>query len=299
MSAGNRAQRWLVHAVLIVGSLIMMYPLVFAGAVSLMTEVEYSRVTWLPIPNRLYLDNYLLFFQAAAADIWRWTFNTLIRIVWTIVVPGTISILCGYVFARLRFPGRQFAFMLLLGSLLLPGIVFQVALYVMLARWPLAGGNDWLGQGGSGFINEWPALLLPGLVNAYQIFFFRQSFYAIPSDYEDAARVDGANTLQVLWYVYLPMLAPAIAVMVIFSAVGLWNDYVWPWISVGGNPEIWPVALGFQQIMAQAVKVPGLGFANYPFLLTVATLASLPPVLLFLVLQRYFIQGIQGFGIKG
>ena len=298
MKTQRYLQRLLIHGVLLVGGVAMMYPLLFALAVSFMTEAEYSQVSWLPLPRHLYLGNYFQLF-AGAGNIWLWAFNTLFRIAWYIIVPGATSILGGYVFARLRFRGRNLVFIFLLSALLLPGIVFQVPSYVMLARWPLAGGNNLFGLGGSGFINEWPALLIPGLVNSYYIFFFRQSFYAIPIDYEEAARVDGATTFQILRLIYLPMLGPAIAVMVIFQSVALWNDYVWPWIAVGGNPNVWPVALGFQQIMASSYKVPGVGIANYPFLLTVAMVASMPPVILFLFLQRYFVEGVQGFGIKG
>jgi len=86
---------------------------------------------------------------------------------------------------------------------------------VMMARMPLAGGNDIFGQGGSGFVNQWPALLITGLVNVYFIFMFRQTFATIPVDFEEAARVDGAGTLRCLWSVYLPMLKPVLTVLVI------------------------------------------------------------------------------------
>ncbi len=295
----QRSGPLLIHLLMIAGSIVMMYPLVFSLAVSFMTEREYSQVSWFPLPSSLYLGNYALFFGAAADSMFTWIVNTLIRIVWYIVVPGITSILCGYVFSRLRFRGRNTVFMIFLSSLLLPGIVYQIPLFIMMARWPLAGGNDIWGQGGSGFVNEWPILLLPGLVNVFYIFLFRQSFYAIPADYEDAARLDGASTRQVLWHVYLPLLKAPIAVMAIFQSVAIWNDYVWPWISVGGNPDVWPAALGFQQVMARAFQVPGMQVADVPFLLTIATLASIPPVLIFLFLQRYFVQGLQGFGLKG
>jgi multiple sugar transport system permease protein len=294
--------RVLVYACLIAGSIAMAYPLAFGIAASFTTIKVYYQSTWFPIPDSLYLDNYLILFSSRARVL-LWVSNTLIRIAWYVTLPGMAAVLCGYVFARLRFRGRDAVFLLLLSSLMVPGIVYHVPTYVMLARWPLAGGNNLYGQGGSGFVNEWPALLIPGIVNVYYIFLLRQTFYSIPRDFEEAARVDGASTLQVLTRIYLPMLKPAITVMVIFQFVAVWNDYLWPLIAVGGNDRIWPMALGFQRIMfsGNMVKAQAIGSSviDYPFAFALATVATLPTVLVFLFLQRYFVEGVQGFAIKG
>jgi len=296
-----RKPLWLritLHAILILGSIIMAYPLVFGAAASLNTQADFIRSPWFPTPLSPTLLNYrYLFFSADRFPIW--IFNTLVRIVWFVILPATVAVLCGYVFGRLRFRGREAAFMFLLGSMLVPGIVYQVPLFVMLARWPLAGGNDLFGQGGSGFINRWPALLLPGIVNVYYIFLLRQTFTTIPADYEEAARLDGANTLQILTRVYLPMLVPVLMVLVIFQSVNLWNDYLWPLITVSANQSIWPVGLGLQRVMEGSVPVRGMQGFNQPFIFAVATVAILPTIVLFLFFQRYFVEGVQGFGVKG
>jgi multiple sugar transport system permease protein len=296
--------RALLHLILIIGSVAMAYPLVFALIGSFATVEAYAKTEtpWLPIPNVAYIGNYIFIFSTRT-PVLRWIVNTAARTAWYILLPGTIAVLCGYVFARLRFRGRNFVFLFLLSSMMAPGIVYQVPHYVMLARWPLVGGNNIWGQGGSGFINHWPALLIPGIVNAYYIFLLRQTFYSIPTDFEEAARVDGATTPQILWRIYLPMLKPALLVMVIFQFVANWNDYMWPLIVAGGNQGIWPVALGFQRIMLTGASIKSQAASNvlvdYPFAFAVATLATLPPVLVFLFLQRYFVEGIQGFAIKG
>jgi multiple sugar transport system permease protein len=291
-------QRITLHAFLILGSIVMAYPLVFGAAASFTTQADFIRSPWFPVPTPPTLVNYrVLLFSADKFPIW--VFNTLVRIIWFVVLPATVAVLCGYVFGRLRFRGRGVAFIFLLGSMLVPGIVYQVPLFVMLARWPLAGGNNLMGQGGSGFINQWPALLLPGIVNVYYIFLLRQTFTTIPADYEEAARIDGASTLQILTRVYLPMLVPVLMVLVIFQSVALWNDYLWPLITVSGNPQVWPIGLGLQRIMAGSVPIRGMQGFNQPFIFTVATVAVVPTVLLFLFFQRYFVQGVQGFGIKG
>lgn len=292
---------WL-HLVLIVGSLAMAYPLIFGLAASFSTLESYAQSSWFPVPDSLNIENYVALFTAQS-NIMLWVLNTVLRIAWYVVIPGIVAILCGYVFARLEFRGRDVAFVALLSSMMVPGIVYFVPTYVMLARWPMVGGNDLYGQGGHGFVNEWPALLIPGLVNVFYIFLMRQTFYSIPKDFEEAARVDGATTPQVLFSVYLPMLKAAITVMVIFQSVAIWNDYQWPLIVTGGNQQIWPIALGFQRIMFSGPSFKGAQVGNvitdYPFAFTVATVATFPAVVLFLFLQRYFVEGVQGFALKG
>jgi multiple sugar transport system permease protein len=297
-----RRHQLTIQLILVIGSIFMAYPLAFGVAASVSTLQDYAQSTWFPKPTSLYLENYIALFTAQSR-ILLWLINTLLRISWYVVIPGIIAILCGYVFARLEFKGRDVVFLLLLSSMMVPGIVFFVPTYVMLARWPLAGGNDLYGQGGHGFVNEWPALLIPGIVNVFYIFLMRQTFFSIPKDFEEAARVDGANTFQVLVKVYLPMLKGAITVMVIFQSVAIWNDYLWPLIVTGGNVSIWPIALGFQRIMFSGPSFKGTPVGNvitdYPFAFTVATVATIPTVLLFLFLQRYFVEGVQGFALKG
>lgn len=295
-----------LHIILIIGSLVMMYPLIYGALASLTTPAEYIRASWLPLPSGLNLSNYQeLFNPRMMPMISRSTFITVFRILWYIFFTAITSILCGYVFARLRFRGKEVAFIFLLASMLVPGIVFQVPLYVMMARVPLLGGNDLMGQGGSGLINTMPSLLLGGLVNAYYIFLMRQSFYSIPIDYEEAARIDGANTFQILRSVYLPMLKPVLVVIVIGTFVANWNDYVWPLMVVGSERTLWPVGLLFQRLMAGAVPIltqtttTSGQLTNTPLLLTAGTVATIPPVVCFFIFQRYFIEGLQGVGIKG
>ena len=302
MQKGFSFGRVLIYATLIVGSLVMAYPLVYALAGSLCNIEDFYASPWFPVPRHLYLENYTVMLTADF-PIFRWVWNTLLRIAWYIVVPGTAAILAGYVFARLSFRGREAAFYYLLSSMMLPGIVFWIPTYIMMARFPGAGGNNWLGQGGSGFINQWPALLIPGLVNVYYIFLFRQTFYSIPGDFEEAARIDGANTLQVMWHIYLPILKPTITVMVLFQFVANWNDYQWPLIVSSGNPKIWTVALGVQRVALSLAPYkgypPGSAIIDYPASFAIATLVTVPLIIMFARLQSYFVEGVQGFAIKG
>lgn len=284
-----------LYAFLIVTSIVMFYPLLFMLVAGFTSRVDYQQSTWFPIPKSLYLDNWAGFLSRP--DLWHWIGNTLIRVVWYITLPGAIAILCGYVFTRLRFRGRDTIFILLLASMMVPPIVYVIPTFIGLARFPLVGGNNILGQGGSGFIDTWGALLLPGLVNAFYIFLMRQSYQGIPRDYEEAARVDGANTLQILLRIYVPLLRPALIVLVIFQFVAVWNDYLNPLVFAAGNKEIQPIALAAQRFIF--TNQQGVSQVDFPRMFAVGTIVTLPIVTLFLVLQRYFVQGVQGFGLKG
>lgn len=299
---GNRFKpgRVLLYFIITVTSIVMAFPLLFGVAGSISTIEDYVRTPWFPIPYTPTLQNYEIIF-GSGSEVLLWVRNTLIRAVWYITIPGGVGILGGYALSRLRFRGRDKVFLFLLSSMMMPGIVYMVPTFVMMARMPFAGGNDMFGQGGSGVVNQWPALLITGLVNVYYIFMFRQTFATIPIDFEEAARVDGAGTLRCLWSVYMPMLKPVLTVLVIFQFVAIWNDYTWPLFVSTGNPKIWTLSLGFQYLAlggAQRKGLPG-SITDYTFVFALATIAILPLIVLYLFMQRFFVEGVQGFAIKG
>ena len=162
----DRFKKLAIHLVLASGSIIMLYPLIFSLMGSVTSVEDYLNSTWIPIPSSIFLKNYQAMFSAKMLPtIVKWMGITVIRIVWLTFLPIIVAILCGYVFSRLKFRGRETAFLVILSSMLVPQIVFQVPLFVLMARWPLAGGNDWMGQGGTGFIGQLPSLLLLSLIH--------------------------------------------------------------------------------------------------------------------------------------
>ncbi len=296
-----------IHIFLIVTSAIMMYPLIYSVLASMVTLEEFYKATWLPIPQQFTLNNFINIFEPAVTVLMTRSVGvTLLRTAWYVLFTGGTSLLSAYALSRLRFRGKEFVFMLLLSSTMLPGIVSQLPIYIIMARFPLLGGNNIFGQGGSGMINTMPSLLLPGLVAPYTIFLLRQSIYSIPIEYEEAARMDGATFIQILWYVYAPFLKPVFVVILVNTFVANWNDYLWPLMVVGGAPDLLPTGLFFQRMMAGAIPLknitiaqPGGNITNIPLILAIATLATLPTVLLYSFFQRYFSEGMQGAGLKG
>jgi multiple sugar transport system permease protein len=189
--------------------------------------------------------------------------------------------------------------MFFLTGLVVPAILTSLPTYVMLARFPLAGGNDILGVGGSGFINKWPALLILGMVDVFALFLVKQNYDMLPVEYEEAAVLDGANLFTIIFRVYAPMLKPALVAIVIITFVNVWNDYFFPLLLVAGNTDLTPIALRVQRVIYNYAVAAGLTAFPYPVLFATATLICLPPVVLYLILQRYFVQGLSATGLKG
>jgi multiple sugar transport system permease protein len=283
------------YIILVLASVVLLYPLIFMITGSLVTIEEYSRVRLLPLPSHIDLTQY----WEVLVDILPSVRITIIRVLWYIALALSVSLLGGYVFSRLRFPGRQFLFMFFLTGLVVPPVLTSLPTYVMLARAPLIGGNDILGAGGSGFINEWPSLLILGMVDVFAMFLVKQNYDMLPSEYEEAALLDGANLFTIIFRVYAPMLKPALFAVVIITFVNVWNDYFFPLLLVAGNQDLTPVALRVQRVIYNYAVAAGLSAFPYPVLFATATLISLPPVVLYLILQRYFVQGLSASGLKG
>ncbi len=291
----------LIYGFLTLTSFVILYPLTFMLLATFTTPDQYLRATGLPIPNIADFRNYrpVLTDCAQGACVGPAILVTAIRALWYIFWALLISILGGYVFARLRFRFKNTLFLFFLSGLMVPPLLTTLPLYIMLARFPLVGGNDITGQGGSGFINDWPALGMLGLVNVIALFLVKQNYEMFPGDYEEAALMDGAGTWRIIFQVYVPMLRPVLTAVAILEFVQIWNDYFGPLIYVGGNAAITPVALAVQRLIYFYTQRTGETVADFGLIFAAATLMSFPTVFVYLILQRYFVQGLVGVGIKG
>lgn len=185
----------------------------------------------------------------------------------------------GYAFARLRFPGRELLFMLVLGTLMIPDQLRLVPVFVTLTNWHLVGTFN-------GYI-------LINLIAATNLFFMRQFFLTIPKDFEEAAKLDGAGYFKTFWRVMLPLAGPALAAITILEFQAIWNDFFWPAIVLGfGDPDKYTVQLGVTQFIFQYQTL-------WPQLMAASVIAILPIALIFVVFQRYFVAGVVASGVKG
>ena len=296
MQNRQRIIRILSYTFLSVSSFIMIYPVLFMALGAFTTPYRFLDATILPIPNTLNLRLIKQYFEAGIGDAYVFTLE---RVIFYIVVTVGVGLIGGYIFSKMRFPGKHRAFLLLLSSMAMPGTLMLVPVYLMYAKWPLAGGNNILGQGGHGFIGNWPALFIGGWVPVFAIFLLKQSFDMLPTEYEDAAKMDGAGMFTIIFRVYGPLLAPPIVALTIMLFLGTWNDYLWPSMAISGNTPFYPIALRIQYVyIADAAWTPS-GTTNFPSLMVRTFLACWPPAVVYFVLQRYFVQGMVASGLKG
>jgi multiple sugar transport system permease protein len=289
-----------IYVLLVVTSIVILYPLVFMVLATFTSPTQYYRTTIFPIPDIADLRNYVpILIDCTVGCIYRSMLITSLREIWYLTWMLIVSIFGGYVFARLRFPGKNWLFLFFLSGLMVPAILTMLPTYIMLARWPLIGDNDIFGQGGHGFINSWQALFMLGMIDVVALFLVKQNYEMIPGEYEEAAIVDGAGTLRIILQVYVPMLRPALTALSVLLFINVWNDYLGPLIFVGGNADIIPVALTVQRLIYNLAQRQSQTLSDFPLIFGATTLMSLPPVVVYFGLQRYIVQGLVGVGIKG
>ena len=185
----------------------------------------------------------------------------------------------GYAFARLRFPGRDLLFLLVLGTLMVPDQLRLIPIFVMMVNWGLYG--------------HFESYILINLVTATNLFFMRQYFLTIPKDFEEAAKLDGAGYFKTFWRVMLPLALPAMSALIILQFQGTWNDFFWPLILFGqGDTSHYTIQLGLAEYLFQYSS-------QVPQVMVGSILAIVPVLVIFLVFQRFFVSGVISSGVKG
>ncbi len=206
----------------------------------------------------------------------RFALNTVYITAMGIILTLAISALAGYPLARMRFAGRDAIFYAIVGSLMLPQHVGLILNFVTLMRLHL--------------VDTYAAVYLPSVASIFGIFLLRQAYLVIPQDIEDAARIDGASELRLFAQVMLPLVAPALATLAIVEFTGYWNSFLWPLI-VLKSPDHYPLAVGL-------LYLSGLFAHNTRYIAAGAVLITIPVIVVFLLLQRYFLRGIVLGGVK-
>jgi multiple sugar transport system permease protein len=203
------------------------------------------------------------------------------------------SSLAGYALAKLRFPGRDFVFRLVLSTMMFPPFLFLIPHFLILVHWPLAGGNDLWGRGGAGLTVSIAALAVPFLVNGFGIFLSRQFMVAIPDEVLEAARIDGAGEFTVWWRIVVPQTRPLLLTLGLLTFVGAWNEYIWALLVSTANPDVMTLPVGIQLLQDHVDPTRTL-----PVVMAGLVLSVLPVLLLFLLLQKHYIRGVMLSGLK-
>ena len=268
-------RRWWLYLLLTVALLIVVTPFVWMVLGSFKTSSELRQVppTWLP--EHPTLDNFTSLFSRLSFGTY-FTNSTLVAVAVTV---GNLLFcsMVGYALAMLNFRGKKVIFALILGTLMIPGVVTFVPLFVLVAN--------------MGLVNTLPGLILPFLVGPFGVFLMRQFIMGLPKDLVEAARIDGAGEMKIFLRIILPLLGPAMATLGILTFLGSWNNFLWPLVVAQTNDSYTlPVAL--------ALYSTGQNQTEYGLLMAGATVVVLPVLVVFLIFQRHFIQGIATTGIK-
>lgn len=198
-----------------------------------------------------------------------------------LLVIGTLatSVVGGYAFARLRFPGRDNIFLIYLGTLMIPFAVLITPLYQLMVL--------------IGWVDNMAALIIPWIFSAYGTFLMRQFFITVPKEIEEAALIDGASRFQILWRIFLPAATPALATLATFTFLYAWNSFFWPLVIINtGNTANHVLTLSLNVLRGRAADSPNLILAG-------AAIAILPPLVVFILGQRFFVESITSSGVKG
>lgn len=198
--------------------------------------------------------------------------------------------LAAYAFSKIKFSGHKIVFNIMLMSMMIPGVITLIPTFFVLLRFPLAGGNNILGQGGIGFYDNLAAVILPGAIGVYGIFFMRQFFMSLPDDMAESARIDGAGELRIFYRIYLPLVVPGLMTLGIFTFQSGWNNFMWPNI-VLQSPENQLLTMAFKFF-----KTPTE--VSYGPLMAISLMMAVPVLVLYVFMQKYFVQGVALGGVK-
>lgn len=205
--------------------------------------------------------------------------NTAMITILTVIGQIVTSVLGGYAFARLNFPGRDQIFLLYLGTIMVPFVVLIIPLYQLMVA--------------IGWVNAMPALIIPWLYTAYGTFLMRQFFITIPKEIEEAALIDGASRWAILMRIFIPASVPALATLATFTFLYAWNSFFWPLVVVNtGNTRAQVLTLALNVLRGRASDSPNLILAG-------AAIAIIPPTLVFILAQRYYVESVTSSGVKG
>jgi multiple sugar transport system permease protein len=245
---------------------------------------------WPPnwIPDTFTLANYQKFLKAEG--FYRWVLNSAFLAVVVLVGQMFFNSLAAYTFAKRKFPGRDVLFIMMLGTLMIPGQLFLIPNYLILLHSPLFGGNNILGQGGIGMLDSFWGIIVPYSFSVWSVFFMRQYMKGIPDDLLDAARMDGATEFQIYRKVILPLCGPVLAAQAIFTFTFVWNDFFWPLIVIS-DAKLRTLQLGLALFVIKNKTVWDVVFAG-------SVISTLPVLLVFIFFQKYFIRGIALTGMK-
>lgn len=277
------------YAVCALIAIVMFLPFYWSVLTSIKPDEQIFAMPIKWLPSDITFEHYKKAFTTVPFGLYFW--NSFVLAAAGVLFNLFLGSLAGYAFAKLKFKLSQPLFRILLAAMMIPGIVTMIPSVYVLQHLPFFGGNDLLGAGGHGLMNSFWGIILPGASGTFAVFFMRQFFLTLPTDMLEMARIEGCGEFKIFWRIYLPLTKPALATLGIFTFQAGWNSFLWPMI-VLNDPTKATVQMGLQAFSYNFQTDFGPMMAG-------ALVAILPILILFLLLQRYFVQGIAFSGIKG
>jgi ABC-type glycerol-3-phosphate transport system permease component len=265
-----------LYIIMMIFGFLMLVPLIWVVLTAFKTEPEIARlpITWLP-ESFLNFDNFVQMFSEQPFA--RYFFNSITVAVISLISSTAIAVLAGYAFAKIEFKFKEFFFLLILSVFMIPAEVMVLPKYLMMAQ--------------IGWVNSYLGLAFPDLFTAFGVYLFRQFMSGIPDTYIDAARIDGASEIKILWHVVLPLIKPALAAFIIIKFMFSWNQFLWPLV-IGQKQDMFTVTVGL-------VAFSGQWYNQWNLIAAATVLSIIPMLLIFVLLQKHLVQGLVMSGTKG
>lgn len=277
---------WLVGMAVV--SFIMIFPIVMMISTSFKTTGEINSPVFHFLPESFHFDNYR---EALSTGNWGIYFrNSFIITIVSIVFSLLFNSIAGYAFARLHFRGSKALFTLLLVGLMMPPQVTMLPTFLIMAKFPFAGGNNFMGFGGSGLMNTMPGIIIPLVSGSFGIFLCKQFYENFPRSLDEAAMIDGASKWRTYFSIYIPNSKVILATLALLKGSAVWNDYLWPLVMT--NSE------GMRTVQLALTMFRDETTVRWGSMMAAATLISVPMIILFLCAQKYFVQGVVSTGLK-
>ena len=220
----------------------------------------------------------------------QYSLNTLLITACIIVSNLLFCSMAGYAFAKIQFRGGKLVYRLMLFSVMIPSTVLLIPQFLVLARFPLVGGNNLFGQGGYGFSGNFLGVVLPTAISVFNILFMRSFFISLPNELGEAGRIDGSGEARIFFQLYLPLAKPAMATLSVFCFQAGWNSFLWPNVILrSGN---------FKVLTQGLASFTVNNSVDYGPMMAATVCATIPVLIVFLFAQKYFIQGIAFSGTK-
>lgn len=275
MSVKIKPQNAAVHIILILGAIVMVTPFFWMFSTSLKSFADSMKVPPQFLPEVWHFENYREVLDTL--DFSRYYLNTVIVTAGRTAGQLILCSIAAYAFACLRFPGKNILFVGILTVLMVPSQVVMIPSFVLMREF--------------GWLDTFYVLIIPGVFSAFGTFLMRQFFLTLPRELEEAAKIDGCSYFRIFWNIYLPLSRSALISLAIFTILASWNELLWPLVMTNSeNMRLLSIGIATFQ---------GQHSTDYPLLMAGAVMSTLPIVVLFIFLQRYFIEGIAMSAVKG